>query len=203
MPGRSTEISSLSMVSSPANPNRTHDSQRRAPTRARPTVEGRRATITTGPERSIISGSDSTPNRRKNRVSAAFAPSPWLAWVKAKRTTIQTARDSSPGRAPRNANIRACGKASATATSFAVGGGHRLEGPGTGLKPLSPGLTYNESEHSYTIGLALLSITAVIALVFTFVLNRRSSARAGLHRCEGKDAARLGLPSPNTRSHSL
>jgi hypothetical protein len=56
-------------------------------------------------------------------VSAAFAPSPWLACVTAKRTTIQTARGSSPGRPPRNANTRAWGKASATATSFAVGGG--------------------------------------------------------------------------------
>ena len=40
------------------------------------------------------------------------------------------------------------------------------------------GLAYDETDHSYTIGLALLSITAVIALAFTFVLRRRSSARA-------------------------
>jgi hypothetical protein len=57
--------------------------------------------------------------------------------VKAKRTTSQTARDSSPGRPPRNANTRAWGKASATATSFAVGGGASAGKAGTGLKPLS------------------------------------------------------------------
>ena len=64
-------------------------------------------------------------------MSAAFAPSPWLAWVKAKRTTSQTARGSSPGRPPRNANTRAWGKASATATSFAVGGGASAGKAGT------------------------------------------------------------------------
>ena len=73
-------------------------------------------------------------------MSAAFAPSPWLAWVKAKRTTSQTARGFSPGRPPRNANTRASGKASATATSFAVGGGASAGKAGTGLNhsPLLP-----------------------------------------------------------------
>ena len=70
-------------------------------------------------------------------MSAAFAPSPWLAWVKAKRTTSQTASDSSPGRPPRNANTRAWGKASATATSFAVGGGASAGRPAPASKQLS------------------------------------------------------------------
>ena len=65
-------------------------------------------------------------------MSAAFAPSPWLAWVKAKRTTSQTAMGFSPGRPPRNANTRAWGKPSATATSFAVGGGASAGKAGTG-----------------------------------------------------------------------
>ena len=84
-------------------------------------------------------------------MSAAFAPSPWLAWVKAKRTTSQTARGSSPGRPPRNANTRAWGKASATATSFAVGGGASAGRAGTGLKPLPP-----SKERSANLSHALL-----------------------------------------------
>jgi nitrate/nitrite transporter NarK len=51
-------------------------------------------------------------------------------------------------------------------------------GLGGYFPPLVMGLTYDETDHSYTIGLVLLCITAVIALAFTFVLRRRSSARA-------------------------
>jgi NNP family nitrate/nitrite transporter-like MFS transporter len=34
------------------------------------------------------------------------------------------------------------------------------------------GLTYNATDHSYTVGLSLLCITATVALVFTLVLAR-------------------------------
>jgi len=50
-------------------------------------------------------------------------------------------------------------------------------GLGGYFPPLVMGLTYNETDRSYTIGLALLSITAVIAFAFTFMLRRRSGAR--------------------------
>ncbi len=55
-----------------------------------------------------------------------------------------------------------------------VGAAGRLGGH---FPPLVMGLTSNEAKHSYTVGLSLLCITAVIALGFTFVLSRRSSAR--------------------------
>jgi hypothetical protein len=38
--------------------------------------------------------------------------------------------------------------------------------------PLVMGLTYNATDHSYTVGLSLLYITATVALVFTLVLAR-------------------------------
>src|SRR4029453_19063483 len=128
----------------------------------------RLATITTGPDSRIISGSDSTPNRRKNRVSAAFAPSPWLAWAKGKRTTSHTAMRSSPGRPPRNAKTRAWGKASATATSFAVGGGAsagRAAPTSTTLRCYRPraGRTVRDSDgrlDDVTVGLVVLHDTA-------------------------------------------
>jgi len=50
-------------------------------------------------------------------------------------------------------------------------------GLGGYFPPLVMGLTYNETDRSYTIGLALLSITAVIAFAFIFMLWRRSGAR--------------------------
>ena len=43
------------------------------------------------------------------------------------------------------------------------------------------GLTYNATTHSYTLGLVLLSVTAVAALVFTLALSRKSADR-GQHR---------------------
>jgi MFS transporter, NNP family, nitrate/nitrite transporter len=39
------------------------------------------------------------------------------------------------------------------------------------------GATYDEATHSYTTGLILLCITAVIALLFTIVLARRQPQR--------------------------
>ncbi len=43
--------------------------------------------------------------------------------------------------------------------------------------PLVMGLTYNEAEHSDTIGLTLLCIAAAVALAFTLFLSRRGSER--------------------------
>jgi MFS transporter, NNP family, nitrate/nitrite transporter len=48
-------------------------------------------------------------------------------------------------------------------------------GLGGFFPPLVMGATYNEAEHSYTIGLVLLSITAAGALLFTLVGMRRTS----------------------------
>ena len=39
------------------------------------------------------------------------------------------------------------------------------------------GLTYNAAAHSYTVGLVLLSVTAVAALVFTLALSRKTGDR--------------------------
>ena len=51
-------------------------------------------------------------------------------------------------------------------------------GLGGFFPPLVMGATYNAETHSYTIGLALLSLTAIVALVFTVLLARRQKARA-------------------------
>jgi NNP family nitrate/nitrite transporter-like MFS transporter len=52
-------------------------------------------------------------------------------------------------------------------------------GLGGFFPPLLMGATYNEGEHSYTIGLVLLTITAVAALLFTlFGIRRRTPARS-------------------------
>ena len=51
-------------------------------------------------------------------------------------------------------------------------------GLGGYFPPLVMGATYNEETHSYTIGLILLCITAVIALIFTISLARRKPAAA-------------------------
>ena len=50
-------------------------------------------------------------------------------------------------------------------------------GLGGFFPPLVMGATYNAETHSYTIGLALLSLTAIAALVFTIVLARRQKVR--------------------------
>lgn len=51
-------------------------------------------------------------------------------------------------------------------------------GLGGFFPPLIMGATYNEAGHSYTIGLVLLTITAVAALLFTlFGIRRRTPAR--------------------------
>jgi nitrate/nitrite transporter NarK len=51
-------------------------------------------------------------------------------------------------------------------------------GLGGFFPPLVMGATYNEAEHSYTIGLVLLTITAAAALLFTlFGIRRRTPAR--------------------------
>jgi hypothetical protein len=145
-------------------------------------------------------------------VSAAFAPSPWLAWVKAKRTTSQTARGSSPGRPPRNANTRAWGKAAATATSFAVGGGHRLEGPA----PASDQRHWRhqgDQKPKRSLTMIAVTLSAVITLLMmrmlltpaahsvdspgAGVLERLEAARS-IHRCaasqpRGLSRSRRGL----------
>ena len=51
-------------------------------------------------------------------------------------------------------------------------------GLGGYFPPLVLGATYDEATHSYTTGLILLCITAVIALVFTIVLARRQPPRS-------------------------
>ncbi len=51
-------------------------------------------------------------------------------------------------------------------------------GLGGYFPPLVMGATYNEATHSYTIGLVLLCVTAVVALAFTLVLARRSTTAA-------------------------
>jgi NNP family nitrate/nitrite transporter-like MFS transporter len=39
------------------------------------------------------------------------------------------------------------------------------------------GATYNEADHSYTVGLVLLCVTAVVALLFTaFGIRKRTTA---------------------------
>ncbi|HZA04590.1 MAG TPA: MFS transporter [Propionibacteriaceae bacterium] len=48
-------------------------------------------------------------------------------------------------------------------------------GLGGYFPPLVMGATYDEVSHSYTIGLVLLFVTALVALVFTVVLARRSA----------------------------
>jgi MFS transporter, NNP family, nitrate/nitrite transporter len=50
-------------------------------------------------------------------------------------------------------------------------------GLGGYFPPLVMGATYDEATHSYTTGLILLCITAVIALLFTIVLARRQPQR--------------------------
>ena len=49
-------------------------------------------------------------------------------------------------------------------------------GLGGFFPPLVMGATYNEAQHSYTIGLILLTITAAGALVFTLFGMRRKTA---------------------------
>ncbi len=68
------------------------------------------ATMTTGPEIRIISGRNSTPNRKKNRVSAVVAPNPWLAQVTAKSAATHPTNLSSPYLTPirRTARARSC-----------------------------------------------------------------------------------------------
>lgn len=51
-------------------------------------------------------------------------------------------------------------------------------GLGGYFPPLVMGATYNAAERSYTIGLILLCVTAVVALAFTAVLGRRSAVPA-------------------------
>ena len=51
-------------------------------------------------------------------------------------------------------------------------------GLGGYFPPLVMGATYNEGAHSYTVGLVLLCLTALVALAFTVVLGRRSTAAA-------------------------
>jgi NNP family nitrate/nitrite transporter-like MFS transporter len=52
-------------------------------------------------------------------------------------------------------------------------------GLGGFFPPLVMGATYNEAQHSYTIGLVLLTITAAAALLFTlFGIRRRTPARS-------------------------
>src|SRR4029453_12018586 len=52
-------------------------------------------------------------------------------------------------------------------------------GLGGFFPPLVLGATYNEAEHSYTIGLVLLTITASAALLFTlFGIRRKAPATA-------------------------
>jgi NNP family nitrate/nitrite transporter-like MFS transporter len=48
-------------------------------------------------------------------------------------------------------------------------------GLGGYFPPLVMGATYNEAAHSYAIGLALLCVTALVALAFTIVLARRAA----------------------------
>jgi NNP family nitrate/nitrite transporter-like MFS transporter len=55
-------------------------------------------------------------------------------------------------------------------------------GLGGYFPPLVMGLTYNASAHTYTIGLALLCITAIVALAFTIVLSRRTRTRVAVAR---------------------
>ena len=50
-------------------------------------------------------------------------------------------------------------------------------GLGGYFPPLVMGLTYNAAAHSYTVGLVLLSVTAVAALVFTLALSRKTGDR--------------------------
>ena len=50
-------------------------------------------------------------------------------------------------------------------------------GLGGYFPPLVMGATYDSAAHSYTLGLALLCATAVVALVFTLVLGRRPTPR--------------------------
>ena len=50
-------------------------------------------------------------------------------------------------------------------------------GLGGYFPPLVMGLTYNAAAHSYTVGLVLLSVTAVAALVFTLALSRKADDR--------------------------
>jgi nitrate/nitrite transporter NarK len=49
-------------------------------------------------------------------------------------------------------------------------------GLGGFFPPLVMGATYNEAQHSYTIGLVLLTITAAGALLFTLFGMRRKAA---------------------------
>ena len=50
-------------------------------------------------------------------------------------------------------------------------------GLGGFFPPLVMGATYNEADHSYTVGLILLCVTAVVALLFTaFGIRKRSTA---------------------------
>jgi NNP family nitrate/nitrite transporter-like MFS transporter len=55
-------------------------------------------------------------------------------------------------------------------------------GLGGYFPPLVMGLTYDETAHSYTVGLVLLSVTAVAALVFTLALSRKSADRGSIGR---------------------
>ena len=50
-------------------------------------------------------------------------------------------------------------------------------GLGGYFPPLVMGLTYNAAAHSYTVGLVLLSVTAIAALVFTLALSRKTGDR--------------------------
>ena len=45
-------------------------------------------------------------------------------------------------------------------------------------RPLVMGATYDAATHSYTVGLILLCVTAVVALVFTIALDRRKPGSA-------------------------
>jgi NNP family nitrate/nitrite transporter-like MFS transporter len=51
-------------------------------------------------------------------------------------------------------------------------------GLGGYFPPLVMGATYDEADRSYTVGLALLCATALVALVFTVLLRRRDTAPA-------------------------
>jgi NNP family nitrate/nitrite transporter-like MFS transporter len=73
----------------------------------------------------------------------------------------------------------------ATAPKERVGSVSGIVGAAGGLggffPPLVMGATYNEADHSYTVGLMLLCATAIVALVYTLVgIRKRQDAPAGV-----------------------